>query len=682
VLHHISNTGRFLVVHNLKMISSLKHKNIFKREDHFKFYSSSSSTTFVSNYYKVQESDIIDFVQRKGMIHKIVSSEIIIKDCPFCHDTKNNFSNLWKLYIHRHSGAYLCHRCGNKGSWYDFKNRLQFGDQLESNVIQKMENNLTKLQVAASKKLPKREDIERYQRAFIEYKYPDVNKYFAQRGISREIATKYKIGAEYFNFYVQGEKELSPENVSKVCITFPMDKPVQKPNSLLQYLKHQEAEQEDMQNSFQIVRHKIRAVDNKALQKLDPAGGQWGLFGLALVPLDAREIVVTEGEFDAMVVHQATGLPTVSLPNGCRSLPVDILPFLERFERIYLWMDDDIPGQEGAEQFASKLGIGRCFIVHSSTAKDRQLKKMPKDANEALLAGVDLKKCIEEAAPLNHSHILTFPSLKKEIFTELYGTGTAVTGIPSKFLPSLNKILKGHRRGEITIVTGPTGIGKTTIVTQMTLDYCTQGVTTLFGSFEIKNHRLIRKMMCQYAGKDLSNFKHEFEAYCDQFERLPLYFMNFYGSTNVDQVLDAMDYAVYVHDVQHIVIDNLQFMMSGQGVGFEKFEMQDKAIEKFRLFATQKNVHITIVIHPRKVEDGAALGISSVFGTAKVTQEADNVIIIQKGNYYRYLSIKKNRYDGATGIIPYRFDRDSNRIFELTDEQKRDAIEGKLVLQY
>jgi len=38
---------------------------------------------------------------------------------------------------------------------------------------------------------------------------------------------------------------------------------------------------------------------------------------------------------------QATGLPAVSLPNGARSLPVQVLPLLERFRRIYLWMDDD-----------------------------------------------------------------------------------------------------------------------------------------------------------------------------------------------------------------------------------------------------------------------------------------------------------------------------------------------------
>jgi twinkle protein len=32
---------------------------------------------------------------------------------------------------------------------------------------------------------------------------------------------------------------------------------------------------------------------------------------------------------------------------------------VSRFEKIYLWLDDDIPGQEGAAKFAQKLGIKR-----------------------------------------------------------------------------------------------------------------------------------------------------------------------------------------------------------------------------------------------------------------------------------------------------------------------------------
>lgn len=42
---------------------------------------------------------------------------------------------------------------------------------------------------------------------------------------------------------------------------------------------------------------------------------------------------------------------------------MEVLPLLERFEKIFLWMDDDQPGREGAEKFAQKLGIRRTFLV-------------------------------------------------------------------------------------------------------------------------------------------------------------------------------------------------------------------------------------------------------------------------------------------------------------------------------
>lgn len=56
-----------------------------------------------------------------------------------------------------------------------------------------------------------------------------------------------------------------------------------------------------------------------------------------------------------MAVYQATGVPAVSLPNGASSLPLGVLPLLERFDKIYLWMDHDGPGQAGVEKFVPKL---------------------------------------------------------------------------------------------------------------------------------------------------------------------------------------------------------------------------------------------------------------------------------------------------------------------------------------
>ncbi len=68
--------------------------------------------------------------------------------------------------------------------------------------------------------------------------------------------------------------------------------------------------------------------------------------------------------------------------------------------------------------------------------------------------------------------------------------------------------------------------------------------------------------------------------------------------------------------------------------------MQDEAIERFRKMATENDVHMSLVIiiihlefikkviHPRKVDENEDIGISSIFGTAKATQEADNIFVI------------------------------------------------------
>ena len=98
---------------------------------------------------------------------------------------------------------------------------------------------------------------------------------------------------------------------------------------------------------YDVIKLKYRAVGaDKHKQRFYPAGlSATGLFGLNTVPEDATAIVITEGEFDAMSVYQSTGIPSISLPNGVHSLPPQVLPWLEKFEKIYLWLDNDTAGQ-------------------------------------------------------------------------------------------------------------------------------------------------------------------------------------------------------------------------------------------------------------------------------------------------------------------------------------------------
>lgn len=91
---------------------------------------------------------------------------------------------------------------------------------------------------------------------------------------------------------------------------------------------------------------------------------------------------------------------------------------------------------------------------------------------------------------------------------------------------------------------------------------------------------------------------------------------------------------------------------------------QDYIVGVFRKFATDNNCHVTLVIHPRKEDDDKELQTASIFGSAKASQEADNVLILQDrklvtGPGKRYLQVSKNRFDGDVGVFPLEFNKNS-----------------------
>ena len=215
-------------------------------------------------------------------------------------------------------------------------------------------------------------------------------------------------------------------------------------------------------------------------------------------------------------------------------------------------------------------------------------------------------------------------------------------------------------------MTGATGIGKTTFLAEVAIDLSQQNVSTLFGSFEIRNHRVGRTMMTQMAGKSLVGDPESFEHTADRMAQIPLRFLRFFGSAELDSVVDSLEYAIQKHGVQHIVLDNLQFMIGTPGRGVDRFDLQDTAVARFRRLASERDVHVTVVIHPRKNNpNDTTLTMQSVFGTAKATQEADNVLVLQTSRAFRYLEVCKNRFDGTLGVLPVQFDTESLLFKEL-----------------
>ncbi|XP_047537112.1 mitochondrial DNA helicase [Vanessa atalanta] len=336
--------------------------------------------------------------------------------------------------------------------------------------------------------------------------------------------------------------------------------------------------------------------------------------------------------------------------NNC-SLPPVLLPCLENYQRLCLWGDWD-----NMRAVAEKLGEERCRFVRPTDGLVT--------ATEAAVANLSLKTLVSEAKPAAHRSITTFAALRDDVYAELTNIDK-VRGVKWRRFPGLTRLLGGHRRGELTVLTGPTGCGKTTLCAEMSLDLAQQGVTTLWGSFEIRNSRLARTMLQQFAGVPLEQNLQEFPKFADDFQKLPIYYLAFHGQQPIKVVMEAVEHARYMHDLSHVVVDNVQFML---GVGDERegdrYLRQDAVIAAFRTFATARHCHVTLVMHPRKERESEDLSTSSIFGSAKASQEADNVLIIQDKRLTavrgkKYLQIAKNRYSGDLGIVPLDFDKDA-----------------------
>ncbi|CAM9721065.1 unnamed protein product, partial [Hapterophycus canaliculatus] len=80
------------------------------------------SSTFVSKHHVLEQADVVAFLDQRAMDFRMSGSEVVVKDCPFCHETSGKEDNMWKLYIGlSKGGAWMCHRCSASGSWYDLK---------------------------------------------------------------------------------------------------------------------------------------------------------------------------------------------------------------------------------------------------------------------------------------------------------------------------------------------------------------------------------------------------------------------------------------------------------------------------------------------------------------------------------------------------------------------------------
>ncbi|KAG8183233.1 hypothetical protein JTE90_014408 [Oedothorax gibbosus] len=401
-------------------------------------------------------------------------------------------------------------------------------------------------------------------------------------------------------------------------------------------------------SSIQFMTYKNDIVGERLVQDASPNSSSDILFGWSLVGQNQRSIVITSDPLDAIAVNQETDIPAVSLPFDFVKFSPQILNSLKTFKKIIFWLKPELHDWETHKTLRNSLQKSAFFI---------RSQDFP-NALRSLQFGSNIKHILKEAYSLYDEDLETFDSYIDVILDDIKGHEKN-SGMKWKRFTVLNDLLKGHRKGELTVFSGQTGTGKTTFMSEYSLDLCIQGLPTLWASFEITNTRLMKTMLSQFSRCSLVDNVDSYGHWAEEFRKIPMFFLNFHGPRTLKRILKAMANAVIVYNVQHIVIDNLQFMMNMEdySASLDQLRRQDQVFGAFREFASRWNCHVTLVIHPRKEPEFSELSNTSISGTAKATQEADNIILLQTTKNRQYLQVTKNRFDGHKGCVIVEFDK-------------------------
>lgn len=286
--------------------------------------------------------DILSFCERHLQPFSIRNGQAIPRICPYCQGGDRQDSETFAISLT--NGAWNCMRgsCAKSGSFKDLAEF--FGESVH--VI--------------SAPVPRKKSYELPSVTLLPLTDEAVS-YFEKRKISRATLDAYRVscnsdGNIVFPFYRDGK---------------------------LVFVKYRKP-------------HKPAEKERK----------EWGerntepiLFGMDECVYSKR-LVICEGMVDALSLYEAGVGNVVSVPSGCNNLDFCELcwDWLEKFNQILLFGDNDAPGQEMVSALIKRLGEDRCFLPGEYPMRPDGLKPC-KDANEILyFYGPDtLRELVENA---------------------------------------------------------------------------------------------------------------------------------------------------------------------------------------------------------------------------------------------------------------------------------------------
>lgn len=417
----------------------------------------------------------------------------------------------------------------------------------------------------------------------------------------------------------------------------------------------------------QIVNRKHRRIDEK--QHSMDKGGKLCLWN-AEVLSGPGEVIITEGEFDALAVMAAGFERVVSVPNGAPAEriddPVNANRYgflweheaaLKQIETFVLATDADKPGRALAHDLAAILGPERCkFISYPEGCKD---------LNEVLLAHGE-REVVRLIAEAKHFPVKGLYQLSD--FPEAAELRSMETGIAA---------LDDHLRivlGSFTVFSGYSNMGKSTVLNTILAHCIDRDVPVCVASFETAPKPILRdgiaRALIGCSFEQFPSHPQREQAYAQIERRLSVISNSLDDDTDIDldYFLEVARVAVIRHGAKVIVLDPWNELEHKRGRDETETDYIGRAIRALKRFAKRYNVSLWIVAHPTKPQGKSGPpGLYDIAGSANWANKADYGLIYHRPDKTvnaGTLDIVKVRmgFPGGCGRINVKMEEGTSRI--------------------
>ena len=557
---------------------------------------------------------------------RIKNGQVKVDYCPFCKGGQNGDYDTFAIGLH--NGAWNCLRgkcTKKKGS---FKELADFFGEDASGV-----RSLGKMMTPTQKTFvkPNPDDLHEIT--------DDIVTYFAGRRISEQTLKDFKIASD---------------KDGNIVFPFYDDKDVL---TYVKYRKPKKHRKEDGPKEWQ-------------MPNTQPI-----LFGMNMVSFN-KPLVICEGEIDCLSLYEAGCTNSVSVPSGCNNL--DWINYnwewLENFNQIIIFGDNDEPGLDMVSTLMKRLGEDRCMIPKEYPEliyEGKDYNRACKDANEILFAyGAEtLKQMVDSCEPAPIKGILDLASVP-------FVDPASIPRIMTK-IPELDHMIGGLEEGGVSVFSGKRGEGKSTLAGPFMLQAIQQGHSVCAYSGELPAYKFLEWIMLQATESKYISYKMDtrsgknicFVSPVIQ-QRIKQWLSGkffLYDNTVVQEtsqtesILKVFEACARRYGCKLFLVDNL---MSALTSADEENKAQAKFTAQLKAFASKYKAHVILVAHPRKEKADSVFSNDSVSGSSAITNLADVVINVEKSP--KGIRVTKNRSFGVTGFIHCSFDPCNRRIYQST----------------